>query len=235
MLEFHDFATGSSGNCYLVTNEETKILIECGVKKKNLMRYLMSVGLNISQLDGCLTSHIHTDHTLSIEYVSDYIDTYSTREVHNKYSNVIALESKKPIMIGTIKVLPILVEHGSCENYAYVLMDKNSTMFFGTDFSLMSQNVSNFKFDTILIECNYDDELITDTLNNSNEQHIKYIRQVSTHMSKENCKVHLRNMDLSKCKKIVLLHPSAFLLGKTKTIEEIEQEFKIKTIFAKEK
>ena len=126
MLEFHDFATGSSGNCYLVTNEETKILIECGVKKKELMRYLMSVGLNISQLDGCLTSHIHTDHTLSIEYVSDYIDTYSTREVHNKYNNVIALESKKPIMIGTIKVLPILVEHGSCENYAYILMDKNN-------------------------------------------------------------------------------------------------------------
>lgn len=235
MLEFHDFATGSSGNCYLVTNEETKILIECGVKKKDLMRYLMGVGLNISQLDGCLTSHLHTDHTLSIEYVSDYIDTYSTREVHNKYNNVIALESKKPIMIGTIKVLPIPVEHGSCENYAYILMDKNSTMFFGTDFSLMSQNVSNFKFNTILIECNYDDELITDTLNNNSEQHIKYIRQVSTHMSKENCKVHLRNMDLSKCEKIVLLHPSAFLLGKAKTIEEIEQEFKIKTIFAKEK
>jgi hypothetical protein len=48
-------------------------------------------------------------------------------------------------------------------------------------------------------------------------------------MSKENCKEHLRNMDLSKCEEIYLLHSSKFLINAFETKNEFEKEFKIKT------
>ena len=63
----------------------------------------------------------------------------------------------------------------------------------------------------------------------------KYIRQISTHMSKANCIKHLKMMDLSKCKEIVLLHASEFLISHKKTCEEFEHIFGIHTTFAKEK
>ena len=85
------------------------------------------------------------------------------------------------------------------------------------------------------IECNYDDYELQATLDSGEDNYLKHVRQCSTHMSKENCKEHLRKMDLSNCKEIVLLHPSAFLISKEKTKQEFEQEFKIKTYFAKEK
>ena len=235
MIEIVDFASSSKGNCYLVRNEETIILLECGVDKKSLLKYLMGMGINIAQINACLTTHSHTDHSLIVDYVSDYIDTYGTRELHNKYNNIIELESKKPIRIGTIKVLPISVEHASCENNAFIFLDKDSTIFFGTDFSLMEQNVSNFAFDKIYIECNYNDELLDMTLKENDEQNYKYIRQVSAHLSSSNCILHLKHFNLSKCKEIVLLHPSSFLIGKKKTIEEFEATFNIPTRFAKEK
>lgn len=161
---------------------------------------------------------------------------YSTHEHHNKDNDVIGMSILTPFKIGTIKILPIPIEHGRTENNAFVFMDKDDCIFFATDFSLMEQNVSNFKFSKIFIECNYDDYLLQNTLEDENDEHkLKHIRQVSTHMSKENCKLHLKNMNLSNCKEIVLLHPSAFLLSKEKTKKEFEQEFKIKTYFAREK
>lgn len=177
-----------------------------------------------------------TDHSLSVEWVKEYIQVYSTHEMHSKYDDVIAMSILSPFKIGTIKILPIPIEHGKTENNAFVFMDKDNCLFFATDFSLMNQNLINFKFNRIFIECNYDDELLQRVLDNENDEYkLKHIRQVSTHMSKENCKLHLRNMDLSQCQEIVLLHPSSFLIGKEKTKKEFEQEFRIKTCFAKEK
>lgn len=176
------------------------------------------------------------DHSLSVDYILDYIDVYSTYEFHYKINEIKSLTPLKPIKINSIKILPISVEHGKTENNAFVFMDKDNCIFFGTDFSLMQQNVSNFKFEKVYIEANYDDELLQNVMESENDEFkLKHIRQVSTHMSKENCKLHLRNMDLTNCKEIVLLHPSMFLIGKEKTKKEFEQEFKIKTYFAREK
>lgn len=236
MLNIKCFASSSKGNLYLLENEETRILLECGLEKKEISKYLRYNNLLITDINSCIISHVHQDHSMSVEWVKEYIQVYSTHEMHTKYDDVIAMSILSPFKIGTIKILPIPIEHGKTENNAFVFMDKDNCIFFATDFSLMSQNVSNFKFSKIFIECNYDDELLQRALDNENDEYkLKHIRQVSTHMSKENCKLHLRNMDLSQCKEIILLHPSAFLIGKEKTKKEFEQEFRIKTYFAKEK
>lgn len=238
MIKITSFASSSEGNLYLLVSGKTKILLEAGVEKKKIRDYLLKENLMISELDGCIISHNHGDHSLSVEYVSDYIDTYVTMELFEKFENLHKICPKKPFKIGNVKILPIPIEHGEKENNAFVFMDKDSCVFFATDFSLMSQNVSNFKFDRIYIECNYDDIHIEHILEDSaykDERRMKYIRQVSTHMSKENCKKHLRKMNLSNCKEIVLLHPSAFLISKENTKKEFEKEFKIKTTFAEVK
>lgn len=236
MLNIKCFASSSKGNLYLLENEETRILLECGVEKKEISKYLRYNNLLITDLNACIISHVHQDHSMSVEWVKEYIQVYSTHEMHSKYDDVIAMSILSPFKIGTIKILPIPIEHGKTENNAFVFMDKDNCLFFATDFSLMSQNLINFKFNRIFIECNYDDELLQRVLDNENDEYkLKHIRQVSTHMSKENCKLHLRNMELSNCKEIVLLHPSSFLIGKEKTKKEFQQEFRIKTCFAKEK
>lgn len=238
MLKLIPFASSSKGNLYLLQNEKTNILIECGVNDKEIRKYLKSMGLMITDLNGCIVTHQHIDHSLSIDYVSDYVNTYVPLELYQKCDNTLKIEPKIPFKIDTIKVLPIPIEHGKCENNAFVFMDKDGCILFATDFSLMEQNVSNFKFKRIYIECNYsDDELdyILKMEDSLDDKRGKHIRQVSTHMSKENCKEHLRKMDLSQCEEIILLHPSAFLISKEQTKKEFENEFKIKTTFAKEK
>jgi phosphoribosyl 1,2-cyclic phosphodiesterase len=230
MLKIKCYASGSSGNLYLLQNETTNILLECGVDRKKIREFLKNNGLLITDLDACIVTHCHNDHTLSIDYVKDYVDTYVTHEMYQRTANTLKISPRIAFKINSIKILPIPVEHGKTENNAFVFMDKDSCVFFGTDFRLMEQNVSNFKFDKVFIECNYDDEKLAYALNiNDDDFKTKHVRQLSTHMSKENCKEHLRNMDLSKCEEIYLLHSSKFLINAFETKNEFEKEFKIKT------
>lgn len=236
MLNIKCFASSSKGNMYLLQNEETKILLECGLSEKDIKNNLRKERLLITDLDCCIVTHIHQDHSLGAEYVLDYIPIYSTSEMCLKYENCLKIEPRIAFKINTIKILPIQVEHGKTENNAFVFLDKDSKIFFGTDFSLMKQNVSNFDFDKVYIECNYEDTLMEDILSSENDDNRKkHIRQLSTHMSKENCLEHLKKFNLSKCKEIVLLHASPFMISKNLTKEIFERELKVKTTFARER
>lgn len=234
MINIIPFYSSSKGNLFLVQNEETKILLECGINEKEIRKLLNNKKVLISDLNGCLVSHAHNDHALSVEYILEYTNVYSTLELKNKYNKVVEIKPLNPFNIKTIKILPIPIEHGKTENNGFIFKDKDNCIFFGTDFSLMEHNLINFAFNKIYIECNWDDYKIDEILKlKDNEEKAKYLRQISTHMSVNNCKTHLRRMNLTKCEEICLLHASQFLINQEKVKKEFEKEFKIKTYFAK--
>ena len=55
-MEIKVIGTGSSGNCYLVSDGSSKILIECGLPMKKIKE---GVEFNLSNVAGCLISHSH--------------------------------------------------------------------------------------------------------------------------------------------------------------------------------
>lgn len=231
MLEIKPYYSGSSGNLYLLYNNETKILLECGVQPKTIRKCLSDSGLMIADLDGCVITHYHGDHALSVDYVSDYVDTYGTKQLKDKYKKVIEIKPNRIFKISTIQFYPIKVEHGNAENNAFIIMDKESCIFFGTDFSLMLDKIEN-PFDKVYIECNYQENELNISLQNIDDtMHEKYLRQISTHLSLENCIEHLKHFNLSKCKEIVLIHCSSnkYLLNKQYAEKRIESIFNIKT------
>lgn len=227
MLSVKVLGSGSSGNCYLVSNDSTNILLECGIKKKELTFGLVSHGLDISSIDGCLISHEHKDHCLEIQYVDEYTNIYTNNSVYNIYKdNTYNLSFKhplKPFKIGSVAIMPINVEHGETECYGYIIRDSETCILFVTDFKQFSANLKQFKFDMVMIETNYVEEIINAALDT--EHGYKYLRQINTHCSVENAVIHLKAMDLSNCKEIMGVHLSSDV-GDKKTIRAImESEF----------
>lgn len=239
MIEIIPIASSSKGNMYILKQDNYNYLIECGLEKKVILKSLYINNLLMSGLGGCFITHIHLDHSLSCKYINEYMPIYACNEVMEKFNlKGTKLAHNTPFELNGMKVLPFSVEHGKTENLAFMFKDNESIVLFATDCMKFTSDLSSIKFTNIFIECNYNDNLIDKKLelnseNNENDD-IKYIRQINTHMSLENLKVHLRNMDLSSCKKITLLHASKFLTNKEFTKKEIENEFKIKTVFAKE-
>lgn len=60
-------ASGSKGNATLIFNNDTSILIDFGISKKEIEEKLSSIGKNLANLDYFLFTHAHSDHIKSYE------------------------------------------------------------------------------------------------------------------------------------------------------------------------
>lgn len=214
MINIDIFYSGSSGNMYLISNEDTKILLECGIDKDLIIKTLWKEKkTNLSKLNGCLITHPHKDHMEAIEYVNQYLPIYANEGVYKKCSfKGYVISHNNNFNIGSIKIKPIKVEHGKTPNLAFIFKDNDSTIFFGTDFSYMESNLGNFKFNKIYIEINYVSNILNEYIDKMSDYlpyKDKFIRQINTHMSLENVTENLLDYwDLSNCKEIIAIHMS---------------------------
>lgn len=62
MLEVCTLASGSSGNCLLVSDGATHILVDAGISCQRITTALKSLGIDPKGLAGVLVTHEHTDH-----------------------------------------------------------------------------------------------------------------------------------------------------------------------------
>ena len=106
MFNFCSLYSGSSGNCYYVETENTKLLIDAGVSLKKIEEGLNSIGILPSSLNGILVSHEHTDHIQSIGNIS------------KKYDIPIYANSK------TFDAMPKQTSKISDKNFKYIQMNE---------------------------------------------------------------------------------------------------------------
>ena len=55
-------ASGSSGNCIYVGDEDTHLLVDTGISKKRIEEGLHNLGIKGDELTGILITHEHIDH-----------------------------------------------------------------------------------------------------------------------------------------------------------------------------
>lgn len=56
MLMLKTVGSGSSGNCYILSSRKTSLLIDLGIKEKEIKKAL---DFNIIDIAGCIVSHKH--------------------------------------------------------------------------------------------------------------------------------------------------------------------------------
>ena len=69
MLRLTILGSGSSGNCAVVSTENTTLLIDAGLSAKQIVLRLESAGMSIDSVHGILLSHEHGDHTRGIDVI----------------------------------------------------------------------------------------------------------------------------------------------------------------------
>ena len=61
-MRMMSIASGSSGNCIYVGDDNTHLLIDAGISKKRIEEGLNTIGLTLSDMSGILVTHEHSDH-----------------------------------------------------------------------------------------------------------------------------------------------------------------------------
>ena len=66
MLRAATLASGSSGNCTVVSDGRIHILIDAGISTRRIAQGLKGLGLELRHLSGVLITHEHTDHVAAL-------------------------------------------------------------------------------------------------------------------------------------------------------------------------
>lgn len=154
--------SGSSGNAYIVSDGETRILIECGLPWAKMSK---ASGFTLSGVDLCLISHEHGDHAKAVRDVMKNgitvgcspgtagalgieNDVHCTQLTHGVWQKFL-----------TWNVLPLHVEHDAAEPLAFILQSvTGETLLYATDTPYLEYNVSGLTH--MMVEANYDYDLM---------------------------------------------------------------------------
>ncbi len=74
MLKVATLASGSSGNCAVVSDGRVHILIDAGVSTRRISQGLKALGLELRHISGVLITHEHIDHVAALPVMCRQMD-----------------------------------------------------------------------------------------------------------------------------------------------------------------
>lgn len=191
-------ATSSSGNCYILENKKEILILDCGIPIKSIKK-----GLNwdISRIVGVCVSHGHTDHAKSVK---DFEDMGIS--VFKPYDETKACPLK--IRYGSFDIQAFKLPHNGTPNYGYYIKADGQKILYLTDFEYCQFNFKALEVNHILIECNYQQDLVSRDLPN-------FEHKIRGHCSLDTCKNFIAANKTNALRTVILCH-----LGAETTIDE---------------
>ena len=227
-------ASGSSGNCYLLETSNETLILECGIRYKDILKGL---NFDLSKVVGCLITHEHKDHCKAVnDLLVNGVEIYTSEGT----SSALDLkESKYSFRVNRLKhnvasqikkgkagftVVPFHTQHDVNEPMGFIIHHKElGKIVFATDTYYLCNKFKDV--DHILIECNYSESIL-------DELPPWRARVLKSHMSLETLKEALKTWDLSNTKDITLIHISEGNGEPERFRKEIEELTGIKTYIA---
>lgn len=207
MLAFKSYGSSSAGNCHIISDGKTSIMLDAGLPLKKIRQ----LGVKVSGLAGCLISHSHQDHCKGAPALaSAACDVYmfkETREALNlsghRYHDITSLEQFR---VGSFTVTPFGLVH-DVPNAGFLLQSGHESAVYITD-TAYCEHTFKGGLTLIAIECNYSANALRESVKNGAVSPDQKKRILGSHFGLDNVLGFLSANDLSKLKEIHLLHLS---------------------------
>ena len=204
-MRFESLASSSSGNAYIVSDTDTRILLECGVSHSKLKKLS---GFKFSEFQACLVSHEHKDHAKAVEeLISRGMAVYMSPGTAEalETDGVELVEDMAQFNVGSLDIVPFTTFHDAKEPLGFLIKSRvdGDVLAFATD----TVNL-RYKFpglNILAIEANYDKQILNRC--EKMPEKVRY-RITNSHMEIDTLCDYLRSLDLSQCREIHLLHLS---------------------------
>lgn len=216
-MQIYTLASGSGGNCTLVRDGDTSILIDAGISTKRITKALSEIGLLPNNLSGILITHEHNDHISGLNtFVKHYeIPILAPRTVANHLCWSIAgvedyitiLHPGQDYSIRGLKVLPFRTPHDTPESVGYRISGSR-TFGFCTDCGHITDEVSEglCGVDAAVIEANHDLEMLR--MGSYPVQLKRRILSDNGHLSNDSCAKLALELYKSGTRQMILGHLS---------------------------
>jgi phosphoribosyl 1,2-cyclic phosphodiesterase len=163
-------ASGSSGNATLISTGRTRLLVDAGLSRRELMRRLAAVGEQFERIDAILISHEHSDHVSGLPVVARSLDVpvFLTRLAApaiawNGYEPKLeAFQAGARIAIGDIEIDTFTIPHDAADPIGFCFRFEGLKTGLVTDLGYVPESI---KFhlrgaDLLILESNHDLEML---------------------------------------------------------------------------
>ncbi len=206
MIKLHCIASGSKGNAVIIFNNDTTILIDCGITRSRLIEGLNEINKTIDDINFALFTHDHSDHIKGEKFIENE-KKYTVLGVLNLELDHI-LKFFKVYKFGSFNITLLKTSHDATNSCGFLINDNDESLVYITDSGyLPSKTLKIIKDKTYyFIESNHDLNL----LENSNRPKYLIDRILSKrgHLSNEDSANYMSKLIGVHTKEIILAHLS---------------------------
>lgn len=182
--------SGSSGNSYaLIDNDNKILLLDLGLPAKEIKR---AIDFRISDVVGAVVTHHHKDHSLAVaDFEKMGIPVWQPYLDENKMQRR---------YFGGFMVRSFDVPHDNEPCVGYLIECPNhDRLLYATDCEYIRYSFKKMNLSHILIECNYQQELVDRDLPN-------YEHKIRGHCSLDTCKEFIKVNSTDSLQTVILCH-----------------------------
>ena len=172
LFELCTLASGSSGNCLLMTDGTTHLLVDAGISARRITKSLRALGVEPSDLSGILITHEHTDHIAGVATLTKQfsLPVYASHAAGRQLTYRIAfledcLHTFAPgdsFEVGSFGVESFATSHDTEQSVGYAVTRSNRTAAVATDLGQVTDLVRRGIEGAHLLVCeaNHDVEMV---------------------------------------------------------------------------
>ena len=228
-MRIHVFASGSSGNCLLLEDRETLLLIDAGISRRRVAAALKALDFELEQICGVLITHEHSDHISGLVNLAKGRDlpVYAPHTVASRLlgalpllqDNLRIIPVGERFRIGQLDVTAFHTSHDTDESVGY-RVEGEGVYAHATDTGCVTEEMGRMLLgaDTVLLESNHDEEMLR--YGPYPFYLKKRILSARGHLSNADCAAFARQLAESGTRQIVLAHLSRENNTPQKAMEE---------------
>jgi len=161
-------ASGSSGNALVVEGGGTRVLVDCGVSRRQLEQRLAMVSLRLADIDAIVITHEHVDHVAGLRAVLHrhrvpvLASSGTVEALGSHLSAVTTLSSGRGVTIGEVRLLPVATSHDAREPIGLVIEHGGCRAGVVTDTGVATELIAErlVGCHALLIESNHDVDML---------------------------------------------------------------------------
>lgn len=166
------FASGSGGNCMLLSSGDTNILIDAGISMRRIGDSLRQAGMTMQDIGGVLITHEHSDHISGLKMLVKHhaIPVYAPRHVAAKLHLLVPdidyclriIDVGLDFYIGSMKVRAFHTPHDTDESVGY-RVECGGVFALATDMGKVTEEIKSGLqgADAVLVESNHDVDMLS--------------------------------------------------------------------------
>lgn len=204
MMKFALLCSGSKGNCFVLQDEGTCLMVDCGGSGRYLKEELGKLGIAHEDIDAVLITHTHTDHIAQLRLFADR-PLYAAAALPYPYTRLVPGQR---ITLEHLTVTPLALSHDVPDTLGFIFESWQEKLVYITDTGYVKDAYIPLLrgADYIVLESNHDVEMLMHT---SRPQNLKRrIAGDEGHLCNEDCAALLQQIVTSRTRQVILAHIS---------------------------